>query len=90
MYFYPRTPCGVRLFTGGSYVPLMKFLSTYPVRGTTPLSGRYGKREEHFYPRTPCGVRLDLAGKLVSTGAFLSTYPVRGTTIYPRSSCSSP
>ena len=34
-YFYPRTPCGVRRFLSGSVTVPLKFLSTYPVRGTT-------------------------------------------------------
>ena len=33
--FYPRTPCGVRHWEGDSYNYAVKFLSTYPVRGTT-------------------------------------------------------
>ena len=35
LYFYPRTPCGVRLFVMRRGKQGFIFLSTYPVRGTT-------------------------------------------------------
>ena len=35
----------------------LKFLSTYPVRGTTRCQVFCVKKIEYFYPRTPCGVR---------------------------------
>ena len=126
LYFYPRTPCGVRL---SLLVPLILltnisihvpragydakdvldegetaiFLSTYPVRGTTVKLADEIAAWQHFYPRTPCGVRpgdkdkgsnahiisihVPRAGydKIIppsfrGVNKFLSTYPVRGTT----------
>ena len=82
-YFYPRTPCGVRLHINeplqhivvisihvpragydltktGTNMTFKKFLSTYPVRGTTRLRGAQRQIPRHFYPRTPCGVRLSV------------------------------
>ena len=38
-YFYPRTPCGVRLDFTLMFTESVKFLSTYPVRGTTVIFG---------------------------------------------------
>ena len=35
LYFYPRTPCGVRLSRAVCGWSRTVFLSTYPVRGTT-------------------------------------------------------
>ena len=57
VYFYPRTPCGVRRQSIDLISDDGTFLSTYPVRGTT--MDMYGERldRSHFYPRTPCGVR---------------------------------
>ena len=60
-------------------VQLAKFLSTFPLRGT---SAAYHNRDDdlcHFYPRSPCGERQ--AASLISAPMkiFLSTFPLRGT-----------
>ena len=78
--FYPRTPCGVRLAKLGTTVSTVKFLSTYPVRGTTCPGCRKSSRSLYFYPRTPCGVRPRTPQQSATAREFLSTYPVRGTT----------
>ena len=58
VYFYPRTPCGVRPSSSHSARSLLLFLSTYPVRGTTRACRKEVVHSAYFYPRTPCGVRL--------------------------------
>ncbi len=84
-YFYPRTPCGVRLLRAKVALVTKIFLSTYPVRGTTRATGRTGAAGRYFYPRTPCGVRLLVcAAARAVVFIFLSTYPVRGTTFHCR------
>ena len=80
VHFYPRTPCGVRLYPPLLPRPSIEFLSTYPVRGTTNRKCQQVHETGYFYPRTPCGVRLTISGPDGSTKIFLSTYPVRGTT----------
>ena len=98
-YFYPRTPCGVRLNGNINMGSSIIFLSTYPVRGTTARDVALMMSLLNFYPRTPCGVRQRRLLRLERGVVFLSTYPVRGTTVelplrrqllqhfYPRTPC---
>ena len=99
-YFYPRTPCGVRLPRRFTLNLRKSFLSTYPVRGTTAPQSGHVLYITYFYPRTPCGVRLrNQCSGFSGLQLFLSTYPVRGTTaayaamnphkkyFYPRTPC---
>ena len=45
-HFYPRTPCGVRRGVRVLKKPMKIFLSTYPVRGTTPTVRRHCRPSE--------------------------------------------
>ena len=83
LYFYPRTPCGVRPINRRR-LELWR-ADFYPrtpcgVRPETPARASW---ETNFYPRTPCGVRLSNSSAGISANQFLSTYPVRGTTSSP-------
>ena len=52
------------------------FLSTYPVRGTTPRYTGRSPPPRHFYPRTPCGVRPMQSG-LPDFGELISIHVPR-------------
>ena len=74
--FYPRSPCGERLFVvlslRGDYV----FLSTLSLRRATPLTSGTKTIFTNFYPRSPCGERRCL----IMLGGFAVDF-------YPRSPC---
>ena len=57
------------------------FLSTFPLRGTSPACAWTTGRTTHFYPRSPCGERRTAAFARPSASPFLSTFPLRGTSI---------
>ena len=57
-YFNPRTPCGVRLFPGGSLSEVVRISIHAPRVGCDTHTFRPGIRWFDFNPRTPCGVRL--------------------------------
>ena len=79
-HFYPRTPCGVRRVTHYHREPLPRFLSTYPVRGTTPID-KLNENDVVISIHVPrAGYDLSECGIYGEILAFLSTYPVRGTT----------
>ena len=75
------------------------FLSTSPLRGTTPQVIQLYYQRYDFYPRPPCGGRLSALFIAFSSCTFLSTSPLRGTTgghpvqgdrpqhFYPRPPC---
>ena len=52
-HFYPRTPCGVRLYCSHISHVLYIFLSTYPVRGTTCVLPLPGVPEMQFLSTYP-------------------------------------
>ena len=98
-YFYPRTPCGVRL-SYGPICPRHNLISIHaPPAGCDCDRQDVGKMVQNFYPRTPCGVRLCLWPAALALQQFLSTHPLRGATIpnlldtgnwldfYPRTPC---
>ena len=55
--FYPRSPCGERLFPAMAPYEAPTFLSTLSLRRATAGSGNNTIRIMHFYPRSPCGER---------------------------------
>ena len=57
----------------------MKFLSTFPLRGTSVVDGVQSSRYRNFYPRSPCGERLEEYPTDSRAALFLSTFPLRGT-----------
>ena len=56
-YFYPRSPCGERLFDAVQIVIVIVFLSTLSLRRATLFFGCYAAESRYFYPRSPCGER---------------------------------
>ena len=56
------------------------FLSTSPLRGTTPRRYKHVTGRLHFYPRPPCGGRPGTFARRLCRLSFLSTSPLRGTT----------
>ena len=56
-YFYPRSPCGERLITGGAGMTTSRFLSTLSLRRATSYSQHVTRPSLYFYPRSPCGER---------------------------------
>ena len=81
LYFYPRTPCGVRPSIRMLVVDRFVFLSTYPVRGTTEQS-RLRLVTDGISIHVPRAGYDDVSEwQKTIDWEFLSTYPVRGTTI---------
>ena len=74
--FYPRSPCGERLFSSGAKADSVSFLSTLSLRRATESQPLCARPTRDFYPRSPCGERPTLPEKAVTTRDF-----------YPRSPC---
>ena len=100
MYFYPRSPCGERLFRRCRRLPPFGFLSTLSLRRATKKSdsecrGSYG----HFYPRSPCGERrrfcdvprlcrgISIHALLAESDFFSQNLLTYTHYFYPRSPC---
>ena len=83
-YFYPRSPCGERLYPSQWRTLARDF---YP---RSPCGERRCNRLHpspagiHFYPRSPCGERLELAFLAINPITFLSTLSLRRATSYGR------
>ena len=78
--FYPRTPCGVRRYNGGTATNNSAISIHVPRAGYDWARAGATNSAGYFYPRTPCGVRLNAMKDSIARLQFLSTYPVRGTT----------
>ena len=75
---------GYDLFSG--FLPLFwrtKFLSTSPLRGTTPLNCLSGQRRNISIHVPLAGDDMACASRTPRGDAFLSTSPLRGTTAQP-------
>ena len=80
MYFYPRSPCGERLYTDldSSYGAL---ISIHALLAESDRGGHINKaRSQHFYPRSPCGERHARARSGQQRSRFLSTLSLRRAT----------
>ena len=79
-YFYPRSPCGERLFSIFLPIRVALFLSTLSLRRATveEVSGDTWQRD--FYPRSPCGERRSLTIIICIALRFLSTLSLRRAT----------
>ena len=75
-YFYPRSPCGERLWACTSRSIVMRFLSTLSLRRATAGGAANGGTCCDFYPRSPCGERR-----------CQCTAPATMSDFYPRSPC---
>ena len=64
-YFYPRSPCGERRRTVYFAICDERFLSTFPLRGTSQDSLNVTVPITDFYPRSPCGERRPLSSILI-------------------------
>ena len=74
--FYPRSPCGERLFTHFRNKVPNRFLSTLSLRRATFDRDQQNGNRADFYPRSPCGERRK--GSAVTC---------RLVYFYPRSPC---
>ena len=75
--FYPRSPCGERLFITITITCIVSFLSTLSLRRATVLQSAAIDKSDSFYPRSPCGERRwlrcwQLAARDVSIHALLA------------------
>ena len=57
-HFYPRSPCGERLYLIVFPIRGALFLSTLSLRRATQKARPNCQSEQDFYPRSPCGERL--------------------------------
>ena len=81
-HFYPRSPCGERLYVPLAVPDLCKrFLSTLSLRRATPHFYIACRALRHFYPRSPCGERLNEDRYGQQDWRFLSTLSLRRATI---------
>ena len=80
--FYPRSPCGERLFEYIQAGTGILFLSTLSLRRATVNEDRYGQQYWNFYPRSPCGERLSFVLYDTTSLIFLSTLSLRRATIF--------
>ena len=79
--FYPRSPCGERLFRQNYECFEWIFLSTLSLRRATSLHSINCMILTHFYPRSPCGERPSHLSKFnTSQRVFLSTLSLRRAT----------
>ena len=58
--FYPRSPCGERLFNPLKAFIILTFLSTLSLRRATVSHQHLSSDFWNFYPRSPCGERLPI------------------------------
>ena len=79
--FYPRSPCGERLWVLRKVPILGIFLSTLSLRRATPEAGKKSREPRNFYPRSPCGERPKYHRILLRHNAFLSTLSLRRATM---------
>ena len=97
--FYPRSPCGERLFLL-SLAPALRGISIHALLAESDGFGAAaGPAACNFYPRSPCGERPVEQEIAILTIAFLSTLSLRRATetliilpekfdnFYPRSPC---
>ena len=76
-HFYPRSPCGERLPTGGQTFEI-NLISIHALLAESDpsIAGRITSNGTNFYPRSPCGERLSIRSPALSGHHF-----------YPRSPC---
>ena len=55
--FYPRSPCGERLWRPMPLSAIFRFLSTLSLRRATEIGPYLINGVRNFYPRSPCGER---------------------------------
>ena len=99
LHFYPRSPCGERLYGFPLMTAPCSFLSTLSLRRATSRQRCSPSFPMDFYPRSPCGERLAAAFGIKPNQLFLSTLSLRRATrtpyarklyvchFYPRSPC---
>ena len=98
-HFYPRSPCGERLWPGLLARPFF-IISIHALLAESDAPPSPPKtRVLYFYPRSPCGERPKYRRILLQRSAFLSTLSLRRATLgagkqnyvrrnfYPRSPC---
>ena len=80
MYFYPRSPCGERLYPCHKSTAKAIFLSTLSLRRATAVTTVVVGPSRDFYPRSPCGERPSTTIIIISIVLFLSTLSLRRAT----------
>ena len=79
-YFYPRSPCGERPCLYSLDLPTVSFLSTFPLRGTSPSLRLSSHFLFIFLSTVPLrGTSSWEMARPPAAPAFLSTFPLRGT-----------
>ena len=78
LHFYPRPPCGGRRRSKKANGSGGAFLSTSPLRGTTPAARLRRPCGSNFYPRPPCGGRPQLVHRYSSNVSISIHVPLAG------------
>ena len=80
-YFYPRSPCGERLWADTSY-NLLDIISIHALLAESDRSiGTLRTVSVNFYPRSPCGERPIQPTRRPENALFLSTLSLRRATL---------
>ena len=74
--FYPRSPCGERLFNAVQIVIIVMISIHALLAESDRINRNITNGQSHFYPRSPCGERPSFGGHIRSIRYF-----------YPRSPC---
>ena len=98
-HFYPRSPCGERLYPSQCRTLARDFYPRSPCGERLRLRCYDHRQDVDFYPRSPCGERPPIMIREPATSRFLSTLSLRratsltvfgirsGNNFYPRSPC---
>ena len=98
-HFYPRSPCGERLYCHCLCTSYSKFLSTLSLRRATRQCRVLIFGDLDFYPRSPCGERrrhypavlcqtsISIHALLAESDVQRGPRPHQGRHFYPRSPC---
>ena len=78
--FYPRSPCGERLFLRSGPMTRRYFYPRSPC-GERRAAPTFTDQRLNFYPRSPCGERQLILPSRFTTLAFLSTLSLRRATM---------
>ena len=81
MYFYPRSPCGERLFRVAVFEHSIVISIHALLAESDWRSSKTARRFRYFYPRSPCGERQLTARDDLTHAVFLSTLSLRRATL---------
>ena len=82
LHFYPRSPCGERLYCHCWHLLLQKISIHALLAESDPTTTHISTLMLYFYPRSPCGERQPRPTRPCKKCRFLSTLSLRRATVY--------